>query len=207
MHPFTSGIPSRRIISDLLRVTKLVAGGVTACLIIAAAIPAAAQSAHLSFTQNATGLPGDLTLAWDSVPDALYRVQTTTNITDPTSWQTLDVITASSNSASYGVSSSPLASVQARAVQFYRLVLPQPQLLSVEPSFVSSSGGIATLYLLGQLLPNNAKVVIGGQNFTPTIINSNGVWASVSLSGLPPGAVTGPISIIDNGTGTTVATL
>jgi YD repeat-containing protein len=207
MQQSTSQTRSHGAISNLWRVTKIAAGGVTAWLAVTAAIPAGAQQVLLSFTQDMAALPGDLRLVWDSVPDALYRVQTTTNISDPTSWQTLDVVTTSSNKASYGVSSRLAPAAQPRAAQFYRLVVPQPQILGVEPSFVSSSGGTAALYILGQLLPNNAKVVIDGQSFTPTIINSNGVWASVSLNGLPPGAVTGPISVIDNGTGTTVATL
>src|SRR4030095_3328572 len=66
----------------------------------------------------------------------------------------------------------------------------------------------AVLYILGQLLPTNATVVINGQNFTPTILNLNGVWATVRLNGLPPGEpVLGTLTVIDNGTSNVVATL
>ena len=178
-------------------------------MLMLAGQPVGAQPTQLSVVPAATGLPGDLSLVWNSVPYAFYQVQTTTNVTDPSSWQTLDVVSSSSNSAVYTISSRPPPSAPSAptpAAQFYRLALQQPQISSVEPTFVSSAGGPATLYLLGQLLPSNATVVINGQDFTPTIINSNGVWASVSLSGLPAGTVITSITVIDNNTHNGVAT-
>ena len=143
-----------------------------------------------------------INLTWDSRPGAVYRVQTTTNLGNSQSWQTVEPVVADGTNAHLEVLAPPGAS---NSAVFYRLQA-QPEIFSLEPTFVDSSDPNAALYLLGQLLPTNAIVVINGIQFTPSIIDSNGVWASVRLNGLPPGIpVTGTISVIDPGTSNVLA--
>ncbi len=140
-------------------------------------------------------------LTWVGVPGVVYRVQSTTNLTAAASWVTVEAVTATTTPIRW---TAPEVIKDSR---YYRLQA-QPEIISLEPSFVDASDTNAVLYLLGQFLPTNATVVINGQSFIPTIVNSNGVWATVSLNGLPPGEpVIGLLTVIDNGTSNVVATL
>jgi YD repeat-containing protein len=140
-------------------------------------------------------------LTWDAQRDLGYTVQAATTLRIP-DWKTLDLVVSSSNGPVRWMAPESL-----RDQRFYRLILPQPEIFSVEPSFVDSSDPSAVLYILGQLLPTNAIVVIGGETFTPTIVNSNGVWGIVSLNGLPPGTPIIDLMVLDGTTSNVVTTV
>ena len=159
-------------------------------------------------------LRGDLTnsseglrfvLSWDGLPEGTAGIQVSDALAPDSSWTTVDLVKPAPGSV------GPIrwmAPESLRERQFFQLELPQPELFSVEPSFVDSSESNAVLYLLGQCLPTNATVEVNGFRLAPTLVNSNGVWAKISLNGLPPGQpIIGRIIVIDNATSNTVAAL
>jgi len=181
--------------------------GVTAllCLLGVSGSRLGAQPAFaVGLAPNPAGLPGDLNLSWNSLPGMTYLVQTTTNLAATSGWQTTDALTPATQQSVY-----PLPGAVAGApAAFYRLQIRSPALTGVEPSFVNSSGGSASLYLLGAGLPSNASVQVDGQSFAATLINSNGVWAAIDLGSLAAGtSLTGQVSVVDNRSGAIVATL
>lgn len=134
-------------------------------------------------------------LTWAAEADRIYKVQISTNIGDPAAWETRDLVSTNAAGPVRWKDSEGL-----RAGSFFQLLLPQPEIRSVEPSFVNSDDPGALFYLTGQLLPTNGVVVVNGQNFTVTAFDPNGSWIAISLNGLPPGTpVTGNILVLDNG--------
>jgi len=140
-------------------------------------------------------------IEWDGQRDVTYKIQSATALRDASVWKTEDIVMSSSNGPVRWMAPEALSTEK-----YYRLLLPQPEVFSVEPSFVDSSDPTALLYILGQLLPTNGFVVINGRVITPTIIDSNGVWAAVSLNGLPPGGPIITLTVMDSGSNV-VATL
>jgi YD repeat-containing protein len=141
-------------------------------------------------------------LVWNAQRDSIYKVQSALTLGTAPTWITEDIVISSSNGPAQWMAPESLGTTK-----FYRLVLPQPEVFSVEPTFIDSSDPTALLYIIGQLLPTNGLVMINGHVLTPTIINSNGVWAAVSLNGLPPGEpVIGTLTVMDSASNV-VATL
>jgi len=140
-------------------------------------------------------------LEWTAQPGVVYWLQSSTNPADTASWVTVEPVESKSFPVRW-------EGPELDAITRYYRLQAQPEIFSLEPSFIDSSDTNAVLYILGQLLPTNATVIINGMSFTPTIVNSNGVWATVRLNGLPPGVpVIGTITVIDNATSNIVATL
>src|SRR5262249_11449692 len=153
----------------------------------------AAPNLHFDFTAPASSneFTRSVQLSWDAIPGINYHIQSSTNIGDPAAWTTVDLVEPTATTARW------LAPEPIRDSRYYR-ILTHPQIFSVEPSFIDSSDPDATLYILGELLPTNATVMINGHVFLPTLVQSNGVWAAVRLNGLPPGEpVTGTLTVID----------
>jgi YD repeat-containing protein len=133
-------------------------------------------------------------LEWNAEPAKTYLVQSATNLSPETVWKTEDAVRASTNGPIKWMAPESL-----RTQKYYRLILPQPEVFSVEPSFVNSDDPTALLYLIGQCFPTNGSVFINGLNFTPTLVDSNGGWMAISLNGLPPGTpILGNILVLDN---------
>jgi len=133
-------------------------------------------------------------LTWTAEAGGTYKVQSSTNVANPAAWKTEDAVSQSTVGPIKWMAPEAL-----RTQKYYRLILPQPEVLSVEPSFVNSDDPAALFYLTGQCLPTNGSVVINGLNFTPTLVDSKGGWMAISLNGLPPGTpITGSILVLDN---------
>lgn len=141
-------------------------------------------------------------LQWNAVPYATYLLERDDTLAPGSPWHSLDAIKPTDAVGSY-----QLAVTATDTKGFFRLRLPQPQITAVEPAVVDVSVPNAQLYILGQCLPNNGLVLINGLVFTPTIINSGGVWAVVTLNGLPPGQPWLDVAIIDPGTSAVLAKL
>ena len=139
-------------------------------------------------------------LQWNADAAGNYLVQSADGLSSSNNWQTVDSVNAAQAGPVRWMAPEPL-----RSQKYYRLVLPQPEIFSVEPGVMDTSVPDQYLYILGQGLPSNADVVIDGLHFTPEIINSNGVWARVLLNGLPPGEPVLDLTVLDNGTGITAA--
>ena len=138
-------------------------------------------------------------LSWEAEPGVLYRVQTSTNVGKNSSWIFSDAVLADSTTARVEI---PAAG---KSAQFFRLEA-HPEIFSVEPTFVDSSNTNAVLYVLGQLLPNDATVFINGHQVDSAPVGSNGVWRVLSLNGLPPGEpILRTIVVVENGTSNVVA--
>lgn len=133
-------------------------------------------------------------LEWNAEPAKTYLVQSAGDLMSGTPWKTEAPVRASTV--------GPIKWMAPEALgerKYYRLVLPQPGVFSVEPAFVNSDDPAALLYLIGQCFPTNGSVVINGLNFTPTLADSNGGWMAISLNGLPPGTpILGNILVLDN---------
>ena len=133
-------------------------------------------------------------LEWQAELGKTYLVQSTDDLAPDAEWKTEEPVTATKAGPIRWMSPESI-----RERKFYRLVLPQPAIYSVEPAFVNSGDPTALFYIFGQCLPTNGSVVINGLNFTPTQVDSNGTWVAISLNGLPPGTpVIGSILVLDN---------
>jgi YD repeat-containing protein len=139
---------------------------------------------------------GFFQLDWQSTPGFVYRLQKSTDLGNNQNWDFVGMHIAESNSTQVEILSRSPA-------EFYR-VAASPEIFSVEPTFVDSVSN-SVLYIIGQCLPDDATVVINGFQMTPTVLNSNGLWGTVSLLGMPSGPLTGSLDVIDNGTSNVVA--
>lgn len=154
-------------------------------------------------------------LQWNAVPHTKYLLQQGTFGDTPglnggdLVWKTIDALTPTNDA---GVTEVRVHAGDSRDAfgalrpLFYRLVLPQPEILDVQPTFVDAGDSNATFYIIGQLLPTNALVVLNGHTFSATN-DGSGNLRIISLNGLPPGEpVIGTITVMDAGSNV-VATL
>ncbi|MFO1514980.1 MAG: hypothetical protein U1F83_19085 [Verrucomicrobiota bacterium] len=159
-----------------------------------AATPGTSLKLSVTGPSSANEFTAHAILEWAGEPSKTYIIQSTDDLGATNGWQDVDVVTCKSSDPCRWDSGG------CRQARFFRLVLPQPQIYSVEPSFVNSADPAALLYVTGQGLPTNGSVVINGLNFTPTLVDSNGGWMAISLNGLPPGTpIIGSILVLDNG--------
>lgn len=145
-----------------------------------------ATPVQLSFTTPSSFNESNrqVVLEWAAEPARTYLVQSADDLGPDSAWKTEAPVCATEV--------GPLKWMAPEALgerKFYRLILPQPELHSVEPAFVSSDDPGALLYLIGQMLPTNEPVIINGQNFLPTQFAADGSWIAISLLGLPPGPI------------------
>jgi YD repeat-containing protein len=163
---------------------------------LALALPATATSLQLNFTVPSSFNESNRQafLEWNAAPARTYLVQSATNLSSETAWKTEEAVRASTSGPVKWTAPEALG-----AQKYYRLVLPQPEVFSVEPAFVNSDDPGALFYLTGQCLPTNGTVVINGQSFSVTSFDTNGSWIALSLNGLPPGTpIIGSILVLDN---------
>lgn len=134
-------------------------------------------------------------LQWNTDPGKSYIIQSTDDLAATNGWKDVDLASKSSVGPIRWMAPESLSQQK-----YYRLVLPQPEVFSVEPALVDSSDPGALLSLYGQCLPTNGTVIINGQNFTPTSTDPNGTWITISLNSLPPGTpINGNILVLDSG--------
>jgi YD repeat-containing protein len=154
-------------------------------LILAAAqsLPAqtALQAGLIVTNLGSAGQDGvTFSLSWAAPANGVYLVQSSTNLGDPAGWTTEDLVQAGSG---------PLEWTSPEAVQqqkFYRLVVPQTQIFSAEPS-VLLTGTTQTVLLAGQLFPANAQVLVNGAvDSDVTIADSSDILVTFNASA--PGA-------------------
>ena len=164
------------------------------------AVPAqvvAATPLYLDFAEPGgfSELSPHSVLDWDAEPGKTYLVQSADVLSSATEWTTEEPVTQTAGSV------GPIrwmAPESIREKKFYRLVLPQPEIQSLEPAFIDSGDTNALLYLTGQCLPTNGFIVINGQLFNTVQSDSNGTWVAVSLNSLSAGtSITGTVQILD----------
>lgn len=105
-------------------------------------------------------------LTWPAGPGN-YLVQSSTDLSDPAAWTTEDVVSQTTV--------GPLKWMAPEALQFqkfYRLILPQPQIFSVEPAVISP-GAPVDLYITGQGLGTNLALLVNGVLQTNVVFSSS----------------------------------
>ena len=191
-HPFRSNRPCLALLALILAAVP------------ALGVRAAGTATTATIRYTGTDFEGrqNFQLEWNADSSGTYLVQSADDLSASNNWQTVDAVTSSNAGPVKWMAPEVL-----RSQKYYRLVLPQPQIFSVEPAVVDVTVSNTPLYILGQCLPTNALVLINGLYFTPTIVNTGGVWAVVSLNGLPPGEPWFGLSVVDAGTSNLIATL
>src|SRR5882672_111274 len=116
--------------------------------------------ASLRITNTGTDFEGrkSLRIEWTALSNATYLVQSTTALTGSNAWETVDIVTPTNGAGQYEIKAS---SIPGNSVSFLRLVLPQPQIFSVEPA-VFAPGAAVDVFVLGQCFESNDVVRLDG---------------------------------------------
>jgi YD repeat-containing protein len=106
-------------------------------------------------------------LTWTAAAGNNYLVQSSTNIGNPAAWTTEDQVSQGT------VGPLKWMAPEALEVQkYYRLVLPQPRIFSVEPAVVTP-GLPVDFYVLGQNFPTNALLQVNGVTQGGTVYSNS----------------------------------
>ncbi len=146
------GLP---VISTLIALTALAATLSPTFSLKAEAPPTAL---HVRYTGTDFEGRQSFQLEWTALSNSTYLVQSATDLTGPVAWETIDAVTPTNGAGQYEIKSR---SIPENSAEFFRLVLPQPQISSVEPAIVAP-GAPVTLYVLGQCFDTNTVVQING---------------------------------------------
>ena len=136
--------------------------------------PSSAAALRLANTgANTEALP-TYRLDWDATSNSTYLVQSATDLGAGAPWTTLDAVFTPDRAGSYqfAVTATDPTGLLRPPATFYRLILPQPQISSVEPAIVPP-GVAVDLYVLGQCFPTNAELQINGVTQTGTVYQSS----------------------------------
>lgn len=119
---------------------------------------AAGTADNPTIRYNGTDFEGrqNFQLQWDASGGGTYLVQSADDLSASNGWQTVDSVTTSSNGPVKWMAPEVLQSQR-----FYRLILPQARISSVEPAVVAP-GVPVDFYVAGQTFPTNAELHING---------------------------------------------
>lgn len=169
--------------------SRAIGAGFAVLAFLAVAMHPSSAQPVLSLQPETGERSGFFLLSWETAADFVYRVQKSHSLGSATQWDSVDAVRGDAGQAQVEVKGGSPA-------EFYRLAAG-PEIMGIEPAWIDSSDPESVLYILGQLLPDDATVIINGQTFAPTIVNSDGVWAKVSLNGLPQGPLTGAVVVVN----------
>jgi len=129
-------------------------------------------------------------LSWNASSNAIYLVQSATDLRAADAWKTVEAVTptGSVGQATIRLTHSDAFSPQginARA-SYYRLILPQPQIFSVEPAIVAP-GVPVDFFVLGQCFPTNAELRINSLPQSGTLYQSSDTLVQPSFVPDVPG--------------------
>src|SRR5882762_5635433 len=118
-------------------------------------------------------------LEWEAISNATYLVQSTDSLAPASPWLTVDAVQFRDTVGSYQIQvvatdSTGLSSPS----MFYRLMLPQAEIFSVEPA-VLAPGVAVDLYIVGQSFGSNDVLRIN------SLPEANVVFLSSALLSLP----------------------
>lgn len=165
-------------------------GALTLFLVVL--LPQIAPAPIIYGTPNlTTGITTDYTLLSVEISYAAVGGWTNTVQFSPdlVQWNLIDAVTPSADGTVSLQYFFPLSTTKA----FFRLGLPQPQINSVQPFTVSTSGGM--FFIIGQVFDPSYQVRIDGNLVSSTFINSSTI--QVNVGALAPGFHT--ITIVDSG--------
>jgi YD repeat-containing protein len=119
-------------------------------------------------------------LTWNAQPGSVYKVQSGTTLDAATSWATEDAVLATGTTASW------TAPAGIQQTMYYRLVLPQETIFTVEPAVVAP-GVAVDLYIVGQLFGSNDVLLINGVPQTNAVFQSSTLAVNPSFVPDVPG--------------------
>ncbi|MDQ6630889.1 MAG: DUF1987 domain-containing protein [Verrucomicrobiota bacterium] len=93
-------------------------------------------------------------LEWNSVSNATYRVQKSGSLGPGALWKNLEAITPVGGTLQYEIKGR---SIPENSIEFYRLVLPQPEIFSVEPA-VMAPGVTVNISLRRERMCSNSSL-------------------------------------------------
>src|SRR5450759_5192741 len=140
----------RAIVSARFPVLTMVA-------LLATAVSGAVEGAVATFRYSGTDLEGlpSFQLGWIAKSNATYLVQSATNLAAD-AWRTVAAVTPADAAGQYEIKGR---SIPENSREFFRLVLPQPEIFSVEPA-VLVPGVAANLYIVGQCFDSSVELWI-----------------------------------------------
>ena len=138
---------------------------------------------HIKWTSTGWESHQSFQLEWPARSNATYLVQSATNLASGT-WQTIDVVTPTNGA---GILEIKGRSIPENSVEFFRLVLPQPQIFSVEPAVVAPGVAVA-FYIVGQCFDTNMVLQINGVTQSDAVVQSSTTIASPSFTPDLPGS-------------------
>ena len=100
-------------------------------------------------------------LSWASQTGAVYRVQSTTDLSPAARWDIVEPVTADSSVTRWKAPELNSTS----DTRFFRLELPQPEISSIEPAEFAF-GGSVDLYVVGQCFDTNIQLRVGPLTLT-----------------------------------------
>jgi phage tail-like protein len=109
---------------------------------------------------------GGFGVEWTPEANVLYRVQSSTNLSQPGGWSTEDLVSGSNSIPVRWTAPESL-----RTSKFYRLALPEPEILDVEPAIVPV-GEPVTVYIIGQNFSSNDVLRLGPRALTNRVVLS-----------------------------------
>lgn len=125
--------------------------------------PASATALRIANTGKNTEAQPTYRLDWDATSNSTYLVQSATSLAPDSTWSTLDTVFVPDKVGTYQlqVVATDSTGLSSAPAMFYRLILPQPVILSVEPAIVPP-GVPVDFYVLGQCFPTNVVLQING---------------------------------------------
>ncbi|MDB6066227.1 MAG: wapA, partial [Pedosphaera sp.] len=154
--------------------SRLTAFAFTIALLIHAPVELMADTTlQLGLTQPnvPAGSSQSAFLQWTAASDGIYKVQSNTNLDGSSPWITEEPVQANVGPIRW------MAPESIEKSKYYRLLLPQPDIFSVEPALLTTSGG--TVYLIGQGLSTNGQMRVAGLVLPPNVLQPGSVYSFV----------------------------
>ena len=123
---------------------------------------------HIKWTGTSWEGQALFQLEWAAWSNATYLVQSATNLAAAGAWQTVDLATPTSSAGMLEIKGR---SIPENSAEFFRLILPQPQIFSVEPAVVAP-GAAVDFYVAGQCFGTNVGLTVNGVP-QPGVVFSN----------------------------------
>jgi len=147
-----------------------------------------ATALHITNTGKNTEAQPTYRLDWVAISNSTYLVQSTTSLAPGAPWTTLDTVRPPDQAGSYQLAVTAVDSTGSvrPPTTFYRLILPQPQIFSVEPAIVAP-GVPVDFFVLGQCFPTNAELRINSLPQSGTLYQSSDTLVQPSFVPDVPG--------------------
>src|ERR1051325_11024923 len=161
----------RTVRAGRIRCNHTLVAAVAATFLFTSGIRAETPPTSLNMRYGGTDFEGrsSFQLQWTALSNATYLVQSTTDLSPLVTWNTIDIVTPTNGVGQYELKGR---SIPENSVEFFRLVLPQPQIFSVEPAIVAPSVPVS-LYVLGQCFDTNTVLQINGVTQVGAVLESS----------------------------------